>query len=130
MFIVGIEGSPRKNGNTEQLVSTVLDGAKDAGATTKFFKLADMDIGGVSYALYQTDLPGMPRVNIDIDGKVLYQHFAPSKSHPSPFHISSKEAITGALTDAEKALSNDYVLFVGAHYPAKGTNQDLAFQIE
>lgn len=44
MFVIGIEGSPRKNGNTEQLVSTVLQGAKDAGATTKFFKLADMKI--------------------------------------------------------------------------------------
>lgn len=44
MLVIGIEGSPRKKGNTEQLVSTVLEGAKDGGATTKFFKLADMEI--------------------------------------------------------------------------------------
>ena len=44
MLVIGIEGSPRKKGNTEQLVSTVLEGAKEAGADTKFFKLADMDI--------------------------------------------------------------------------------------
>ncbi len=44
MLVIGIEGSPRKKGNTEQLVSTVLEGAADAGATTKFFKLADMNI--------------------------------------------------------------------------------------
>ena len=44
MLVIGIEGSPRKNGNTEELVSTVLEGAKEAGATTKFFKLAEMDI--------------------------------------------------------------------------------------
>lgn len=44
MLAIGIEGSPRKSGNTEQLVYTVLEGAKDAGATTRFFKLAEMDI--------------------------------------------------------------------------------------
>jgi multimeric flavodoxin WrbA len=44
MLVIGIEGSPRKQGNTEQLVATVLDGAKEAGAETNFFKLADMDI--------------------------------------------------------------------------------------
>ncbi len=44
MLVIGIEGSPRKKGNTEQLVSAVLEGAKDAGATTKFFKLVDMEI--------------------------------------------------------------------------------------
>jgi len=44
MLVIGIEGSPRKKGNTEQLVSTVLEGAADAGATTKIFKLAEMDI--------------------------------------------------------------------------------------
>ena len=30
MLVIGIEGSPRKKGNTEQLVSTVLEGAADA----------------------------------------------------------------------------------------------------
>jgi len=44
MLVIGIEGSPRKNGNTEQLVSTVLEGAKKSGAATRLFKLADMDI--------------------------------------------------------------------------------------
>ena len=44
MKIVGIEGSPRKNGNTEKLVRTVLAGAEDVGSRTDFLKLADRTI--------------------------------------------------------------------------------------
>jgi len=42
--IIGIEGSPRKNGNTEKLVRRVLSGVEEAGGTTEFFKLADLTI--------------------------------------------------------------------------------------
>jgi len=38
--ILGLEGSPRKNGNTEKLVKTILDGATEKGADTTFYKLA------------------------------------------------------------------------------------------
>ena len=44
MKILGLEGSPRKNGNTEKLVKAILDGATERGAETKFYKLAKMDI--------------------------------------------------------------------------------------
>ncbi len=44
MKIIGIDGSPRKNGNTEKMVKRVLAGAKDAGSETEFLKLADLDI--------------------------------------------------------------------------------------
>mgnify|MGYP006308885257 CR=1 FL=1 len=43
MKVLGIEGSPRKNGNTEKLVKAVLDGAAEQGADTQFYKLADLD---------------------------------------------------------------------------------------
>ncbi|WP_136806748.1 hypothetical protein [Desulfosediminicola flagellatus] len=89
-----------------------------------------LEIDAVSYTLFPTSLPGMPGVNIDIDGKVLYQHFAPAEnSHPSPFHINSIHAIDGALTDAQKAKENGYVLFVGSHFPGKGKVNDLEFHI-
>lgn len=44
MKIIGIEGSPRKNGNTEKLVRRVLAGVEEAGGSTEFFKLADLTI--------------------------------------------------------------------------------------
>jgi len=44
MKIIGIDGSPRKDGNTEKLLKTVLAGAKEAGGETQFLKLADLTI--------------------------------------------------------------------------------------
>ena len=42
--IIGVVGSPRKNGNTHILVSGILDGAKEQGATTDIIFLEDMFI--------------------------------------------------------------------------------------
>jgi len=44
MKVLGIEGSPRKDGNTEKLVRQILGGAEEAGARTEFVKLADLSI--------------------------------------------------------------------------------------
>lgn len=44
MKIIGIDGSPRKNGNTEKLVKMVLAGAEEAGGSIEFLKLADLAI--------------------------------------------------------------------------------------
>ena len=44
IHILGIVGSPRRNGNTETLVDKVLEGAKVAGAKTEKFILNEMDI--------------------------------------------------------------------------------------
>ena len=42
--ILGVVGSPRKNGNTHLLVSTVLDGARERGATAKLVRLGKRKI--------------------------------------------------------------------------------------
>ena len=44
MKILGIDGSPRKNGNTEKLVKTILQGAEANGAETRHYKVAMMNI--------------------------------------------------------------------------------------
>lgn len=44
MKVLGIEGSPRKDGNTEKLVKSVLSGAGEAGCATEFIKLADLNL--------------------------------------------------------------------------------------
>ncbi len=43
--ILGIVGSPRKNGNTEQLMERVLAAAREAGAQTELFTVASKTIG-------------------------------------------------------------------------------------
>ena len=42
--VLGIVGSPRRNGNTETLIDEVLKGARERGAETKKFILYEMDI--------------------------------------------------------------------------------------
>lgn len=42
--ILGIIGSPRKNGNTHVLVSRILEGARDNGADTEMIALGDLEI--------------------------------------------------------------------------------------
>lgn len=87
-------------------------------------------IDGVTYTFMPSAMPGVPGVNIDIDGKVLFQHFAPlAGTHPSPFYIDSKEAINAALSDLETAQKKQYQLYIGSHLPGKGTATDLNFQI-
>lgn len=44
MFVLGIVGSPRKNGRTNELVTTALEGAKSKGAEIKKIYLVDYEI--------------------------------------------------------------------------------------
>ena len=44
MKILGIDGSPRENGNTEKLVKAILQGAEANGAETRHYKVAGMNI--------------------------------------------------------------------------------------
>ena len=46
MKVIGIVGSPRKNGNTNILVQQVLEGAEEAGAETRNFFLNEMNYKG------------------------------------------------------------------------------------
>jgi multimeric flavodoxin WrbA len=44
--ILILSGSPRKNGNTERLVTSFADGAIAAGKTVRSIRVADLKIGG------------------------------------------------------------------------------------
>ena len=44
--VIGFNGSPRKGWNTYQLVQSALEGARSAGAETKFYQLYDLKIRG------------------------------------------------------------------------------------
>ena len=43
VVVLGISGSPHRHGNTETLLDSFLDGAKDAGATVEKVVLKDLD---------------------------------------------------------------------------------------
>lgn len=46
MRVIGVSGSPRKDGNTDRLVREVLAGAAASGAETRFIRAADARIQG------------------------------------------------------------------------------------
>jgi multimeric flavodoxin WrbA len=46
MFTVGINGSPRKNGNTARLMESALKGTADAGSNTELINLYDLTYKG------------------------------------------------------------------------------------
>lgn len=46
MKVIGINASPRKRANTQTLVETVLNGAAESGAETRFVNLRELKING------------------------------------------------------------------------------------
>ncbi len=46
MKTIIINGGPRKNWNTAQLLQSALKGAREAGAETKYYDLYDIDYSG------------------------------------------------------------------------------------
>lgn len=52
MRVIGIVGSPRKNGNTNAVVQQVLEGAAEAGAETRTFLLNEMNYRGCQACNY------------------------------------------------------------------------------
>jgi multimeric flavodoxin WrbA len=46
MSVIGVNGSPRPDGNTGTLVKAILHGAADAGAETRLFQLGEMTFSG------------------------------------------------------------------------------------
>ncbi len=49
MKVIGLVGSPRRDGNTARLVEEALAGARDAGNETHVFYLSDMEIRPLEY---------------------------------------------------------------------------------
>lgn len=44
--VIGINGSPRRNGNTAGMIRSALEGAKSMGAETEFIQLSDLHFSG------------------------------------------------------------------------------------
>jgi hypothetical protein len=75
MKIIGIDGSPRKDGNTEKLLKKVLAGTEEAGSETQFLKLADLTI---NYC--HKNAPIFLVLGFSLPRKVIIQSYANEKS--------------------------------------------------
>lgn len=51
MKVIAVSGSPRKNWNTEKMLSSALDGASSQGAATKLIRLYDLSFTGCKSCL-------------------------------------------------------------------------------
>lgn len=59
MHILAINGSPRKNGNTSNIIAAVLEAAGSAGAETTEVRLHDIDMKGCVGCLTCRTIPGV-----------------------------------------------------------------------
>ena len=96
MKVLGFVGSPRKNGNTDILVDTFLDGASSAGAEVKKFFLTDHTINQCMGCYRKCILnPGFRCGTFRDDMDLLLEEMVSSDLilFASPFYCSSYTAI-------------------------------------
>ena len=71
MKVLGIVGSPRKDGNTQIMIEEVLSAAKQAGAETDIFLVYDKDIKGCDGCGACAQTGGVCKIKDDM--QALYQ---------------------------------------------------------
>lgn len=106
MNIVGFVGSPRKGGNSDILIRSVLEGAEDSGAKTKIFYLDDMDIQPCHACEKCAEGNGCAS---DDDMSLLYDEIdsADAIVVGSPIYYGQMSAQTKLFTDRFYAVSKD-----------------------
>jgi len=107
--VVGLVGSPRKNGNTEVLIDEALKGASDAGADTEVFRLADMNINPCRACVYCRSNEGKCVVNDDM--QILYDRLKDSDAFifGSPVYMGSMSAQSKLFVDRLYAITSSLV---------------------
>ena len=109
MKILGIVGSPRKDGNTEIMVEEALKTAREAGAETDIFLVADKNIGGCR-ACYSCRETG--KCKIDDDMQPLYEkmEWADAIIFGSPVYFHNYTAQVKAIIDRTFCYLRDHPL--------------------
>jgi multimeric flavodoxin WrbA len=117
--VVAFIGSPRKRGNTSDVVNQVLKGAADQGAETKVYYLNDMNIRGCQSCLYCRKNEGCPTKD---DMEEVYEELktADAVVIGSPIYIHQVSAQTKLLLDRLYPLTDS------DHKPRYG-NKKLLF---
>lgn len=106
MVVVGISGSPRRKGNTERLVSEVLEGVTEAGGEATLFSVADGDIAGCTGCMR---CRRVPRCSIDDRMMLIYEAVmgADAVVFGSPVYMGQMSAQAKAVVDRFYALLNN-----------------------
>ena len=111
--VVGLIGSPRKNGNTEILIYEALKGASDAGADTEVFSLADMNINPCRACVSCRNNGGICVVNDDM--QILYDRLKYSDAFilGFPVYMGSMSAQSKLFVDRLYAITSSLVNWQG-----------------
>ena len=98
MMVLGISGSPRLLGNTDQLLAEVLRGARSEGAETKTITVCDLDIAPCQHcdSCLRT---GECRINDDMQSVYSAMEDADAIVLASPLHFMGVTAQMKALID-------------------------------
>ncbi len=103
MNVVGLSGSPRFGGNTEQLLYEVMRGAKSHGAVTRVIEIADLDIAGCTHC-DSCRRTGECKINDDMSQVYEALRDADRVVVASPLHFMSVTAQLKAAIDRCQCL--------------------------
>jgi len=123
MKVLGIAGSPRRNGNTDTLLARFLEGAASTGAEIKSLRACDLKISGCFHcdACYEK---GICRIKDDMHIVYAEMEAADRIVMASPLQFMSVSAQLKALIDRCQALwTRKYILKIpplGDTRPRKG----------
>jgi multimeric flavodoxin WrbA len=105
MKVIGISGSPRKDGNTDRLVVHVLAGARTAGAATELFRIADLNIKGC-VSCYYCKSHTTCSIKDDMQGLYKELHAADAVVVGSPVYMGQMSGQTKTFVDRLLPLLN------------------------
>jgi multimeric flavodoxin WrbA len=123
MRVLGINGSPRRGGNTDLLLAEVMKGAEDKGAETKTLVLNDLKISPCQHcdACFEA---GVCRIKDDMQMVYKEMEKADRIVLASPVHFLGLTAQAKAMIDRGQALwARKYILKkppLGDRRPRKG----------
>ena len=119
MNVLGLSGSPRMGGNTEQLLYEVLRGAREAGAETGIIEVAELEISGCLHCNY-CSRTGDCKINDDM--LLVYDALSAADGVviASPLHFMTVTAQLKAAIDRCQCLwARKYQLNLAPIEPAK-----------
>ena len=119
MNVLGLSGSPRIGGNTEQLLYEVLRGARESGAETRVIEVAELNISGCLHCAY-CSRTGECKINDDMN--LIYDALSSADRIviASPLHFMSVTAQLKAAIDRCQCLwARKYQLKIAPIEPAK-----------
>ena len=103
--ILGIVGSPRKGGNTEQLMREVLAAARQVGAETRLFSLAGRTVGPCTACdACQRSPDGLCVIEDDMQGLYPLMQWADTIVFGSPVYMGLMTAQLKAVFDRARPL--------------------------